>query len=527
MDSVCSAYAYAALKNIIDPANTYRAVRCGHLSDAIRGQFQDLGIEPPPFLKDIFPKVSDVLRRPVERIDSEAPVCDLVKIYNDTHPSVVPVFKGDSFYGLLSIDDITSWFLRENSDERPKYDFNIDNFAKAVKGTIIKRGTQTRFTAEIIAGAMDFKSFKSHIDAMDKPVLVIGNQPEHIMHAASLNIPAIIITGASGSSLDFVPSGYAGTVFCTTLDTSEAIRLLRMSSSVINLIGKQGRPLQMNDLFDEAKERLASSNLRGLAVYDGDSWQGFVTRRCFLEMPRHKVIMVDHNEMGQGIPGLESASLQEIIDHHRLDAEKTSAPIFIDAEPLGSTCTIVYHLFQRYRVVPSIEVARVLLSGLLSDTVLLKSPTTTFDDYTAAEELASIGQIRDMQAFGRKMYSRTLSLANRDPRQLIEGDFKRYKEQGVSIGIGQCEVTTLEDVNSCQDKLRATLEEVRKVYELDWALLMITDVFKEESMLLSSDFKLSPKLAYDAVSDGVFFMPGVLSRKKQLLPEVIRVVEEG
>lgn len=525
MDSVCSAYAYADLKNRIDPANSYKAVRCGHLSESVRGQFQDLGIEPPPFRKDIYPKVSDVVRTPQETISCNAPVFNLVKIYNATQPSVVVVLKEGKFFGLLSVDDITAWFLRENSAERPKYNFIIENFPKVVSGTFVKIGNPKQFTAALMAGAMDFDTFCSHMKQFDHPVLVIGNQPKHIAYAIQSNVPAIVITGTETCSIDL--TGFSGSVFCTPMDTSETLRLLRMSSSVGDLLGKQGKPIQMNDLFVDGRERLATSNLRGLAVYDQDVWKGFVTRRCFLEMPHQKIILVDHNETDQAIPGIETAQLCEIIDHHRLDADKTSTPIFIDAEPLGSTCTIVYHLFQRYHIVPSKETARVLLSGVLADTVLLKSPTTTFDDYTAAEELCEIGGIKDMQAFGQKMYSRADSISSRDPKALIEGDFKKYKEQGISVGIGQCEVTTLEDVPTCQQKLLSTLEELRKVYDLDWTLLMITDVFKEQSILLSSDFKLSGKLAYTARDPGVFFMPGVLSRKKQLLPEVIRVIEEA
>lgn len=525
MDSVCAAYAYADLKNRIDQANSYRAVRCGHLPDLVRGQFQELGIEPPPFLKDIYTKVSDVVSTPVEKIDFDAPISDLVKIYNETHPSVVPVFKQGSFFGLLSVDDITAWFLKENSGSRPKYNLSIDNFAKSVKGTIVKRGSVERFTAELLAGAMDFDSFCQHVDQMDHPVLVIGCQKDHISYAMKRELPAIVITGTSSFDMDF--SSYSGTVFCSELDTSETLRLLRMSSAVNFLLGKQGKPLLMSDLFEDGLESLASSNLRGLAVYEGDQWKGFVTRRCFLEMPRHKVIMVDHNEIQQGIPGIEKAQICEIIDHHRLDAEKTSSPIFIYAEPVGSTCTIVYHLFQRYHIEPCRDTSRVLLSGILSDTVLLKSPTTSFDDYTAADELTALGEIADMQEFGRRMYSRSNSLTSREPRAVIEADFKIYKEKGVRFGISQCEVTTLEDVQSALTGLQKALEEVRKVYDLDWTLLMITDVFKEESMLLSTEFSLARRLAYEVRDEGVFFMPGVLSRKKQLLPEVIRVVEEA
>lgn len=523
MDSVCAAYAYAELKNTIDPSNTYVAVRCGHLTDSVRGQFNDLGITPPPHRKDIYPRVSDVVRTPDRSIQKGDPVSHLIQLYND-HPSVLPVFDGEQFCGLLSVDDTTAWFLRENAEKRPRYSFDIDNFARSVDGKIIHRGKQTRFEAELIAGAMDFETFKARIDAMDRPVLVVGHQDRHIMYGVGMGLPAIVITGTGGSDLDF--SGYDGTVFCTETDTAETLRLLRMSCPVGNIMGKQGAPLQMNDLFDEGKERLASSNLRGLSVYDGDKWAGFVTRRCFLERPMHKVIMVDHNELEQGIPGLETAKVVEIIDHHRLDPEKTSSPIFFDAEPLGSTCTIVYRLFQRHRVVPERDTARVLLSGLLADTVLLKSPTTTDEDRTVAGELADLGGIENLGEFGLRMYSHSRSLRNMDLRKATEEDFKRYNEHGIHFGIGQCEVPHLSEITAIEQRLVEVLEEVRKAYNLDWTMLMITDVYTASSVLAVTDFKLNGKLSYRRLSKNLFSMPGVLSRKRQLLPEVIRVIVE-
>ena len=229
--------------------------------------------------------------------------------------------------------------------------------------------------------------------------------------------------------------------------------------------------------------------------------------------------------MGQSIKGIEEAQVVEIIDHHRLDALKTSLPIFIDAEPLGSTCTIVYQQFLRHNIVPDELTAKILLTGVISDTLILRSPTTTAIDKATAGALAAISGEFDIQSFGERLFSVTDSMANRDPEKAIRSDFKVYSEHGIKFGIGQCEATTLKDFPSYGDKYLATLEEVREKDGVDWAMLMVTDVLREQSLLLTTDYRLYKKLPWNEVSPKVLDMPGVLSRKKQLLPEVIHTLD--
>ena len=240
----------------------------------------------------------------------------------------------------------------------------------------------------------------------------------------------------------------------------------------------------------------------------------------FLKAPSYKVIMVDHNESRQSISGIESATVVEIVDHHRLDATKTNLPIFIDTEPLGSTCTIVYQMFLRNNIVPDEYTARVMLTGLISDTLILKSPTTTAVDRETAAALAKICKV-DIDAFGREMFSHVESLATRNPEKAILSDFKRYTEKGVMMGIGQCEVTTLDDIEDYKATYLSTLENVREKNGLNWAAVMITNVLKEHSILITTGFKAEKYLPYTKLEDKVFDMPGVMSRKKQLLPEML------
>lgn len=292
---------------------------------------------------------------------------------------------------------------------------------------------------------------------------------------------------------------------------------------VRDAVGLQGEPLDSEERFEEAKALLTSSRLRGLPVLKNDEFVGFVTKRCFLRKASYKVIMVDHNEPEQSIPGVETADIIEIIDHHRLDSVKTDVPIFIDAEPVGSTCTIVYQLYRRNMMTPDRETAKQLLTGILADTLILKSPTTTIVDVRSAQELSWITG-EDVQTYGHKMFSVMESLSSRDPKEAIQADFKTYQEHGVHVGIGQIETATLGNLDAYKDTYLATLEEVRTSHALDWALVMITDVLHEESILLVSDFKSNRHLPYPKLSDFVYDMPNVMSRKKQLLPEVVHSI---
>ncbi|HKM06964.1 MAG TPA: putative manganese-dependent inorganic diphosphatase [Sphaerochaeta sp.] len=531
MDSVCAAYSYAYLKNKLDPSNTYTPVRCGNLNDTTKAQFERLGVQAPAFLKDVRSRVSSVTRVPSTVLQTTDPVYKLVSLYGKANQiSVIPIMEGTTYKGLLSVDEVSSFVLRENSGNRPVYHFVPDNFSKVLRGKFIMKGELTAFDAPIIVGAMRYTVFCKHMEALvaQKPILVVGDREDHIRKAVEMQIPAIVLTGLENgltSHVDF--SSYKGTVFISEEDTAETLRLLRLTIPVTQLIRKDPPGIQDDTLFDEAKAILAESEFRGLPIFSGDTWTGFITRRCFLEKPKTKLIMVDHNEPEQSVPGIEEAEVVEIIDHHRLGAAKTRHPIYIRCEPLGSTCTIIYNLFVRNNVSIPEALAKVMLSGIVSDTIMLKSPTTTFEDFTAVQDLCVIANIPDMMKFGERMFASGASLAKENPRKMLEADFKQYEEFGIRFGIGQVEVTTLSDLEDYRKEYLLELEQVKRAYALAWAMFLITDVVKEQSVLLMTPMQgYERKLAYVREAESTFSLPGVLSRKKQLLPEILRVLGE-
>ena len=520
IDSLCAASAYAHLKNMTDPSNEYIAIHCSPVSDTVRKQMEAMEIEIPPYKKDVYPKVRDVMLKPVLKLQADAPIFDLINAYSTDKPSVVPLYEGENFKGLLSVDDITGWFLSDNKEEERTYDLTVDNILKVIPGELIHRGKSDRIKGKILVGAATFESFCEFVGKYPDCIVVTGARKEHIEYAASKHMPAIIIT-ADGELPELDLAEYEGPVLKTSLGTAEAIRRLRLAEPISSMMEIATEDIDIDDLFTDGKAIFANSHTRGLAVMENGEFRGFVTRRCFLDIPSNQVIMVDHNEPAQSIEGIETADVIEIIDHHRLDSLSTRMPIFIAAEPLGSANTIIYQQYMRHGIMPDQYAARTMLTGIIADTLILRSPTTTAQDMSAVEMLARLAKVPSVEEFGEKLFSITDNLETQDPEEMILSDFKKYENGGFKMGVGQCEVTTLKNVKDYSDAYLEALGKVAASQGLDWTLLMITDVLREKSVLLASDCRANRDLPYQKIDNQMYDMPGVMSRKKQLLPVLL------
>ena len=522
LDSLCAASAYANLKNLTDSENEYVAIRCSHVSDQVREQMKAMDLKVPPYKKDVYPKVRDVMMKPQAYVQAGAPIFALINTYSTDKPSVVPIYDGDAFKGLLSVDDITSWFLSDNKEEVPTYKFTVENILRVIPGELLHSGRSNTIEGSLLVGAATCEAFSDMIDEIRNCIVVVGARRELIELAAEKQVPAIIIAATDEApEIDF--SGYEGAVFVTELGTAETIRRIRLAESIETMMETATETIDIDDLFVEGRKIFMNSHLRGLAVMENGAFRGFVTRRCFLEKPVNKVIMVDHNEPAQSIEGIETADVVEIIDHHRLDSLSTTMPIFIAAEPLGSVNTIIYQLYMRHGIMPDQYAARTMLTGIIADTLILRSPTTTAQDIQAVEMLARLAKVPSVQEFGEKLFSITDNLATQDPDTMILSDFKKYENGGTKMGIGQCEVTTLKNIGEYAPKYLDALQKIADSQGLDWTLLMVTDVLRENSVLLASKCKSNRDLPYARIEEQMYDMPGVMSRKKQLLPTLLSV----
>jgi len=379
-----------------------------------------------------------------------------------------------------------------------------------------------------MVGSMDYERAVERMDSWpeEKPVLVVGHRNRIIEHAIRHQFPVIVITNVIGApDIHADLESFTGTIYLSESDTADTIRLLWLSAPVKHIMKPDPLVVQHDDLFDDAKKILLGSDLRGLPVLKEGEFAGIVTRRSFIEKPRRKIILIDHNEAAQSIAGAHDADIREIIDHHRLGNEKTNAPIYVFSKPLGSSCTIVYQHYRMHGLEPDRAHALLLLSGILSDTLHLKSPTATPEDRVAVEELGRLAGV-EPAAYYQSMRQTMATLESLDAEQTTQGDFKIYREFGTAVGIAQVEVVALDGIEAVSTRFLEALERTKRTHSLDWTMLMVTDVMTEDSVLLmTSHPKAEDELAYERRADGVYYLPGVVSRKKQLLPEILRVME--
>ncbi len=528
-DSVCSAVAYAYLGNELSKTVRYKPIRCGHLQRQTSYIFEKLGATPPDFVKNVHPSVADAMTRKVEVLDADAPLLDALHGLDAFHMHTTPVVsEGMRYEGVVSVLETARLFLGSGGSSRTKVFFRSSNVERALGGHFLHRGANDDFSASLVIGAMAPQAFRRRLSALppSQTMLVMGNRPELLENVVSAGIAALVLTGVSNVSeiaADF--ANYKGWVFISPHDTLESVRRLLLSIPVRHLMSQDVPTLSPEDAIAHAKELFKDSTQRGLPVLRDGVLEGVLTRADMLKDPRKRLVLVDHNELEQAVEGAETAEIVEIIDHHRLGAPRTKLPIDVYVRPAGSSCTLVAELFKFRGVVPPPQIAGLLLAGILCDTLSLRSPTSSAADRAAVEELSRLSGI-EWEPFANEIMNSTDPLASRPPEEIVLSDFKTYREFDVAFGIGQVETVDLDEVPELAGKLRAALSELGRGKGLDWSLLLVTDIVHCESVLISSGLPdVEGSLKYARDERGFFALPGVLSRKKQLLPEVLRILE--
>ena len=529
-DSVASATSYAYLKNQISTEYEYVPIRCGTVNDQTKFIFQKAEAALPEYMKDIYPKVIDSMTTSLITAEATDPLSKFMRILREKNLRFMPVInQSQEYVGMLGVNDVTELFLRDDRQQKPIFDLRADTLRRSLKGTILNVGEHEEFKASVVVATMAYDDFNEHVKNVadeEHTLLITGNRQNILQDAFKKKYPAIIIVGLSEEAcknLDF--GDYKGWVFYSPFDSSQTIRCVEMATPIGKLLNKI-EPCAPYDYIDSVADAISKSGTKSLPVVSDGKLVGVITGTDILKRKRAKLIMMDHNEATQAIDGVESAELMEIVDHHRLGTIKTSSPVTFFAKPVGSTCTLVYQLYKANRVEIPNKIAMLLLGGMLSDTVIMKSPTCTQDDIAAIEDLASQCGL-DAKEYGVEIFSATDGLTSRSPKDIISTDFKIFEEYGVRFGISQAETVTLAQLGEVKDKLREELYNVKENNRLDWMMLLVTDIIKEESQLITTGFEPGESIfGYKKLEDKLFYLPGVLSRKKQLLPEISRILEE-
>lgn len=522
-DSICSALAYANLKRHIG-VDEYIPVRLGPVSKETTYALEYFGVEPPAFLKDLKPQVSDLnMPYSVFAYETDTVKTVLEKIINKIGRSIPVVDKNERLIGIVSISDIVPPFLEMHSrtllkDAKTPY-LNILN---ELGGRVLSGYCNEA----IITGNVYVSSDLVGDHALEEEDIIIGDYYEQIPVKYNTNGCALILTNVrEDEQLDL---NYEGIIIATPLSLYEVVRLISYSIPIISMVKKESLEYFVTyETIDDVKENMLTSRHRRFPVVDELGYiQGMISRSNLVNINRKKAILVDHNEKSQSIAGIDEAEITEVIDHHRVANVQTIAPLYFRTEPLGCTCTIVAKMYEENNVAISKQMAGIMLSAIISDTLLFKSPTCTAEDKRIGKVLAEIAGVR-IDKYGMKLITAGSSLDEETPDKIITGDMKKFMFGKHKIMISQINTGDFAGFYKLFRDILGRMEEICESENIDLAVLLITDIVVGGTELLAvgkarwiaeSAFKMGK-------DDASIFLPGVFSRKKQIVPALMTAAQ--
>ena len=516
-DSIVAAMAYANLRKALGDRE-YTAVRIGSVNDETLSMLKRFGFEAPPYVKNMRNQVCDLDFDHPPELHRSVPLELAWQSMREGQIATIPILNDDgTLYGVLSAGDVASYDLR-TVYENYVTDIPLFNLISVLEGYLVNEFAET---SNSVSGRVQLAIPKSYSDeAVLSPdsLLICGDQPEVIRSALEAQVGCLIICQADIASELTEIAGHT-CIISTPLDARQAARLIYQAVPVMRLCQTQDIIcFHLNDYIDDVKETLLSSRYRCYPVLDeNEKVVGTLSRFHLLRPRRKRVVLVDHNEASQSVPGLEQVEILEIIDHHRLADIQTKQPIAVRNEPVGSTNTIITAMYQEHGVMPSPAMAGLMAAAILSDTVMFKSPTCTKRDKAMAERLARIANI-SLKELGQELFSAS-GADDKSAEELFMTDYKQFHIAEKDIGVSQITCIDSARLMDRREEFMATMAALREKYGFDIIILMITDVLLEGSHILyvgSDDiiqqaFNVQPK-------DNQFFLPKVMSRKKQVIP---------
>ncbi len=547
-DAVCAAIAYARLKSHTgEPARPYRA---GNINAQTKYVLERFGVAPPPLLPDIYLRLSDIMIGSEElitlRLDDT--VGHARDILVERRFSFLPVTDDAGrclgMFTLLGLAEALDR-LRRMQDGQP-VTFSPEELVRRSGGSCLSaRNLPVLFSGVLripdpADPAVRPKAAPSAATAAPAPPAgaasaapdpgsahPVGTPPSpaviYLVPARSLADPRFLTSlGERDVVIAFGPhpeSKAAATIIHLPGTLVDAAAALYEASPIRDSIQSAEPILRTHDLVRRVEREINRYNAGGFIVTDDAGIvRGVVTRVSFLNQAQFRLVLVDHNELSQAVDGAEEAEIVEVIDHHRLGARSTDAPITFINKVVGSTCSIVAEMYRNLGIQPDRQTAGIMLSALLSDTVILNSPTTTDLDRAMAPWLASLAGV-SIEPYGEEMFAAGSELVGLTAEAIIRQDQKLYQESGLRFAVSQIEMVGFKGFYDRFEELAAALELSRAGGGLDFACLLATDITRETSLLLfAGSLRVASAIQYPQARDNLFELHGVLSRKKQLLP---------
>ena len=536
-DSICSAIAYAAYKEARGEKG-HVAARCGNSNARIDTILKRFNQALPLYLSDVSPRVRDLMVTQVVSITENSTCAEALELIDRHDIRILPVLNAQKkVVGTISLTHLGGIFIPRASEPMlmRKVETSLSKIVSALKGSglhLVNPDAHEELYVRI--GAMDIRSFGrvSETDKIPsgKSVIIVGDRWDIQRRAIELGVRVIIVTGNLPIDDEIITACKQAQVslISSPFDSATTAWVVRTASTITRVVETTYPSIAPDVRIVDMRKKIAALTAPAFIVLNEDkSLSGVLSKSDVIKPVQTKLILVDHNELTQAVSGAEDACITEIIDHHRLGPFSTPQPILFINEPVGSTCTIIADLYRREGLTPKPEIAGLMMAGLISDTLHLNSPTTTPKDAAILKWLAPLAK-EDPTKLAEAIFSSGSLILATTPDKVVRSDFKIYNEENVKFAVSQIEELGYDNFLSHSSELKKAVESLRKEERLDFTALLVTDINTQNSLLLiSGSQELIKKIAHAHVEkDGAFELPGIVSRKKQLIPYLTSLLKE-
>ena len=534
-DSICAAIAYAALKNQTDQEQHYEAKRAGAMNGETAYVLDYFGVEAPEQISDVGAQVKDINIRRTAGVRAGITLKKAWELMQTERVVTLPIVnESRKLIGLISNNDIAMCYMEVSNQEslsqaRPQY----KNIIETLNGTLLtgnEHGIFMHGKVEVAAGNKE--RVDEYIEKDD--LVILGDREEMQRRSLELDVSCMVICGGSQVSTEILEMAKRRdcVLISTPFDTFTTARLINQSMPIKSIMTKNGLvTFELEDYVEDIRDVMSKERHRDFPVLDenGD-YVGMISRRNLLNMQKKRVILVDHNEKTQAVDGISGAEILEIIDHHRLGSLETMSPVFFRNQPLGSTSSIIWKMYPEMGVEVDEKIAGLLCAAIISDTLMFRSPTCTASDKEAAEQLAKIAGI-DIQTFASNMFRAGSDFSKKSIEEICYLDFKTFTAEKITFGVSQISAMSSLDLADVKQRVQDYLDTMLLERKLDMVFVMLTNIVLEQSEILCAGEGASKVLGQafrDATEEqDEVLLRGVVSRKKQFIPELIRAMQES
>lgn len=528
-DSICSAIAYAYLKNQ-SGQGSFVAKRAGELNEETRYVLDRFNMSVPEYVADVRTQVKDISIRETNGVDRNISLKKAWMLMKELNVVTLPVTKHKRLEGVITTEDIAESYMDVyDSKILSRAHTKYSNIVETLEGSMIVGNIDEYYTdGKVLIAAANPDLMENYIEEND--LVILGNRYESQLCAIEMNAGCIVVCDGAAVSMTIkhLAQEHGCTVISSPHDTYTVARLINQSIAISYFMTRENLITFRTDAFiDDIKSVMAKKRFRDFPILNKKGeYVGMISRRNLLDAGKKKIIMVDHNEKTQAVDGLAEAEILEIIDHHRLGTIETMSPVFFRNQPLGCTATIVYHMFCEIGEEIPGDIAGILCAAILSDTLMYRSPTCTTVDRAVADRLAKIAGI-DAEELALAMFRAGSNLKNKSAEEIFYQDFKKFSMEGVTFGVGQINFMNNDEIADIREKLKPYIEKAYKEHGVQIIYIMLTSIIDESTEIICAgdDGEKIIEEAFDVkMENGSAIIKGMVSRKKQLIPAIMETL---